>query len=139
MCEFVPLRWPQMLCGVDKEVGESIKRTGSRRTANFAAPSGVCGLPKALRSSPIHLPREHLALHMIARYKASLHASCNEREMDCPTCHTPMRSGRVTLEYTLSGFLSAGLSSLDLFFREPDAERVSIMGDGEGRIASYCS
>jgi hypothetical protein len=50
-----------------------------------------------------------------------------------------MRSGRVTLEYTLSGFLGAGLSSLDLFFREPDAKRVSIMGDGEGRIASYCS
>jgi uncharacterized OB-fold protein len=50
-----------------------------------------------------------------------------------------MQSGRVCLEQTLSGFLWAGLSSLDLFFHGPGAKRVSIMGDGEGRIASYCN
>ena len=50
-----------------------------------------------------------------------------------------MSSGELGLEYTMSGFAVAGLSHLELFFRQPGEERVSIMTPFDSPSAYRCN
>jgi hypothetical protein len=49
--------------------------------------------------------------------------------MDCPACHVPMRSGDVRLESTGVGMLMAGMSYMELQFRDDEGgDAVTVLG-----------
>jgi hypothetical protein len=50
-----------------------------------------------------------------------------------------MSSGELRLEYTLAGFVVAGYSHLELFFREEGQKRLSIMSALESPSAFRCA
>lgn len=50
-----------------------------------------------------------------------------------------MESGDLGLEYTVSGFVFAGLSHLELFFRRPGQKRLSIMSPSDSPSAFRCA
>jgi hypothetical protein len=60
------------------------------------------------------------------------------KAMDCPKCLIPMSNGELSLEQTLAGFLAAGSSSLDLFFKQAGRKRLPIMTSFDTPSAGRC-
>ena len=58
--------------------------------------------------------------------------------MECPNCKNAMTVGAVSLEYTWSGLLAAGVSRLTLFFTGKGDERIAIL-ESETLDALRCS
>ncbi|MEP2775059.1 MAG: DUF3293 domain-containing protein [Luteolibacter sp.] len=56
----------------------------------------------------------------------------------CPYCGLAMKSGTATLQYTLGGFLFAGVSWLTLFFQKKGQKRIPVFGPSDKAKALFC-